>query len=227
MLGLASCCSCCPPPRVLTITAIAQLFVLGCTWASGLFLFQDGSYSHVLAYIFTILNSFQGLFLFLLHCLLNKKVGFGSSHVAGGRYPPPSPTSQGCLSPDLTSWALQVREEYWKWAYMVTGNKYSDFTTSTSSSSHNQTKVRADPGAEVLGQTAALGRTWSSLGSSLSRSSGHQSPACDHRFWPGQQLLWPPQQLLHMLKTIPSSHHPAPSTLLGEGDLIVVLWCQT
>ncbi|XP_035888249.1 adhesion G protein-coupled receptor E5 isoform X2 [Phyllostomus discolor] len=93
--------------RVLTITAIAQLFVLGCTWASGLFLFQYGSYSHVLAYIFTILNCFQGLFLFLLHCLLNKK----------------------------------VREEYWKWACMATGNKYSDFTTSTSSSSHNQTKV--------------------------------------------------------------------------------------
>ncbi|XP_045709017.1 adhesion G protein-coupled receptor E5 isoform X3 [Phyllostomus hastatus] len=93
--------------RVLTITAIAQLFVLGCTWASGLFLFQQGSYSHVLAYIFTILNCFQGLFLFLLHCLLNKK----------------------------------VREEYWKWACMVTGNKYSDFTTSTSSSNHNQTKV--------------------------------------------------------------------------------------
>ncbi|XP_024412591.2 adhesion G protein-coupled receptor E5 isoform X1 [Desmodus rotundus] len=93
--------------RVLTITAIAQLFVLGCTWASGLFLFHQRSYSHVLAYVFTILNCFQGLFLFLLHCLLNKK----------------------------------VREEYRKWAYMVTGNKYSDFSTSTSSSSHNQTKV--------------------------------------------------------------------------------------
>ena len=47
-----------------------------------------------------------------------------------------------------------MREEYRKWAYMVTGNKYSDFSTSTSSSSHNQTKVRANPGAEVLGQKA-------------------------------------------------------------------------
>lgn len=84
MLGLAPCCSCCLPPRVLTITAIAQLFVLGCTWASGLFLFHQRSYSHVLAYVFTILNCFQGLFLFLLHCLLNKKVGFGSTHVGGG-----------------------------------------------------------------------------------------------------------------------------------------------
>ncbi|XP_023619731.1 CD97 antigen isoform X2 [Myotis lucifugus] len=91
--------------RVLTITAIAQLLVLGCTWVFGLFLFDPRS--QVLAYAFTILNCLQGFFLFLLHCLLNKK----------------------------------VREEYQKWACMVTGNKYSDFGTSTSSSSHNQTRV--------------------------------------------------------------------------------------
>ncbi|XP_054573342.1 adhesion G protein-coupled receptor E5 isoform X2 [Eptesicus fuscus] len=91
--------------RVLTITAIAQLLVLGCTWVFGLFLFNPRS--QVLAYAFTILNCLQGFFLFLLHCLLNKK----------------------------------VREEYQKWARMVTGNKYSDFATSTSSSSHNQTRV--------------------------------------------------------------------------------------
>lgn len=91
--------------RVLTITAMAQLLVLGCTWVFGLFLFDPRS--QVLAYAFSILNCLQGFFLFLLHCLLNKK----------------------------------VREEYQKWACMVTGgNKYSDFTTTTSSSSH-QTRV--------------------------------------------------------------------------------------
>ncbi|XP_038628597.1 adhesion G protein-coupled receptor E5 isoform X2 [Tachyglossus aculeatus] len=58
--------------RALTITAIAQLCVLGCTWVFGLFLF--GPETQVLNYIFTILNCFQGFFLFLLHCLLNKKV---------------------------------------------------------------------------------------------------------------------------------------------------------
>ncbi|XP_075404277.1 adhesion G protein-coupled receptor E5 isoform X2 [Tenrec ecaudatus] len=58
--------------RVLTITAVAQLLVLGCTWVFGLFLFDPNNY--VLSYIFTILNCLQGLFLFLLHCLLNKKV---------------------------------------------------------------------------------------------------------------------------------------------------------
>ncbi|XP_036315902.1 adhesion G protein-coupled receptor E5 isoform X1 [Pipistrellus kuhlii] len=91
--------------RVLTITAIAQLVVLGCTWVFGLFIFDPRNL--VLMYAFTILNCLQGFFLFLLHCLLNKK----------------------------------VREEYQKWARMVTGNKYSDFATSTSSSSNNQTRV--------------------------------------------------------------------------------------
>ena len=63
----------CSPCRVLTITAVAQLFVLGSTWIFGLFLFDPDSW--VLSYTFCILNSLQGLFLFLLHCLLNKKVG--------------------------------------------------------------------------------------------------------------------------------------------------------
>uniref|UniRef100_A0A8C9PEQ8 Adhesion G protein-coupled receptor E5 n=1 Tax=Spermophilus dauricus TaxID=99837 RepID=A0A8C9PEQ8_SPEDA len=58
--------SICPslPCRVLTVTAIAQLFVLGCTWVFGLFLFEP--YSSVLTYIFTILNCLQGLFLYVL-----------------------------------------------------------------------------------------------------------------------------------------------------------------
>lgn len=59
--------------RVLTITAIAQLFVLGCTWVFGLLLFDPESW--VLSYIFSILNCLQGFFLFVLYCLLNKKVG--------------------------------------------------------------------------------------------------------------------------------------------------------
>ncbi|XP_074059756.1 adhesion G protein-coupled receptor E5 isoform X2 [Macrotis lagotis] len=85
--------------RMLTFTAIAQLCILGCTWIFGLFLF--GPESHVLAYIFTILNCFQGCFLFVLHCLLNKK----------------------------------VREEYRRWACIVTKSKYNEFSTSTTSQS--------------------------------------------------------------------------------------------
>ncbi|XP_058583691.1 adhesion G protein-coupled receptor E5 isoform X3 [Neofelis nebulosa] len=87
--------------RVLTITAVAQLFLLGSTWVFGLFLFNPHSW--VLSYTFTILNCLQGFFLFIFHCLLNKK----------------------------------VREEYRKWAGWVTGNRYSEFTTSSS----NQTQA--------------------------------------------------------------------------------------
>ncbi|KAJ6655040.1 hypothetical protein lerEdw1_006093 [Lerista edwardsae] len=58
--------------RVLTVTAIAQLCVLGLTWTCGLF--QFGYHTIVVSYIFTILNTLQGLFIFLLHCLLKKQV---------------------------------------------------------------------------------------------------------------------------------------------------------
>ena len=131
----------CPPPhRVLTVTAIAQLFVLGCTWVFGLFLFDHSSW--VLCYTFSILNCLQGLFLFVLYCLLNKKVGCRQ-----GWDPSPGAPS----SPDLAPCAPQVREEYRRWACMVTRNKYSEFATSTSGSgsSHSQTQVRAEPGAGV------------------------------------------------------------------------------
>ncbi|XP_059950034.1 adhesion G protein-coupled receptor E5 isoform X1 [Mesoplodon densirostris] len=93
--------------RVLTITAIAQLFVLGCTWVFGLFLFDQPNW--VLCYTFSILNCLQGLFLFVLYCLLNKK----------------------------------VREEYRRWACMVTRNKYSEFATSTSGSGSSQSQTQA------------------------------------------------------------------------------------
>ncbi|XP_075857559.1 adhesion G protein-coupled receptor E5 isoform X2 [Microcebus murinus] len=88
--------------RVLTITAIAQLFVLGCTWVFGLFLFNPHNW--VLSYLFSVLNCLQGFFLYLLHCLLNRK----------------------------------VREEYRKWACLIAGNKYSEFASSTTNTSHNQ-----------------------------------------------------------------------------------------
>lgn len=48
-----------------------------------------------------------------------------------------------------------MREEYRKWAGMVTRNKYSEFTTSTSGSNHNQTRVRANAEVGVLDQKEA------------------------------------------------------------------------
>ncbi|XP_063148591.1 adhesion G protein-coupled receptor E5 isoform X2 [Candoia aspera] len=58
--------------RVLTVTAIAQLCILGLTWIFGLFQFSDQTL--ILSYLFTIFNSLQGLFIFLLHCVLKKQV---------------------------------------------------------------------------------------------------------------------------------------------------------
>uniref|UniRef100_A0A8C8SEM5 Uncharacterized protein n=1 Tax=Pelusios castaneus TaxID=367368 RepID=A0A8C8SEM5_9SAUR len=58
--------------RLLTFKAIAQVFILGCTWIFGLF--QVGPAASVMAYLFTIINSLQGAFIFLVHCVLNRQV---------------------------------------------------------------------------------------------------------------------------------------------------------
>ncbi|XP_039370070.1 adhesion G protein-coupled receptor E3-like [Mauremys reevesii] len=58
--------------RLLTFKAITQLFILGCTWSLGLL--QVGPAATVMAYLFTIVNSLQGAFIFLVHCLLNRQV---------------------------------------------------------------------------------------------------------------------------------------------------------
>ncbi|XP_044846620.1 adhesion G protein-coupled receptor E3-like isoform X1 [Mauremys mutica] len=58
--------------RLLTFKAIAQLFILGCTWILGLL--QVGPAATAMAYLFTIVNSLQGAFIFLVHCLLNRQV---------------------------------------------------------------------------------------------------------------------------------------------------------
>ncbi|XP_066445531.1 adhesion G protein-coupled receptor E1-like [Eleutherodactylus coqui] len=58
--------------RLLTFKALSQLFILGCTWIIGFF--QFGSGSIIASYIFTICNSLQGVYLFIVHCLLNHQV---------------------------------------------------------------------------------------------------------------------------------------------------------
>ncbi|XP_047442257.1 adhesion G protein-coupled receptor L2 isoform X26 [Mugil cephalus] len=52
--------------------AFALLFLLGLTWSFGLFFISEASI--VMAYLFTIFNTFQGMFIFIFHCLLQKKV---------------------------------------------------------------------------------------------------------------------------------------------------------
>uniref|UniRef100_A0A8C4M121 Adhesion G protein-coupled receptor E2 n=1 Tax=Equus asinus TaxID=9793 RepID=A0A8C4M121_EQUAS len=57
--------------RRLTFKATAQLFILGCTWCLGIL--QVGPAARVMAYLFTIINSLQGVFIFLVHCLLSQQ----------------------------------------------------------------------------------------------------------------------------------------------------------
>ncbi|XP_073697736.1 adhesion G protein-coupled receptor E5-like isoform X2 [Garra rufa] len=59
--------------RNFTMTAVAQLCILGGTWIFGFFLFQEKG-TEVMLYLFIILNSLQGAFIFIMHCLLSKPV---------------------------------------------------------------------------------------------------------------------------------------------------------
>uniref|UniRef100_UPI00358FA976 adhesion G protein-coupled receptor L2-like n=1 Tax=Myxine glutinosa TaxID=7769 RepID=UPI00358FA976 len=54
------------------VGAIAPLCLLGLTWIFGL-LFIDKA-TLVMSYLFTIFNSFQGMFIYIFHCALQKKV---------------------------------------------------------------------------------------------------------------------------------------------------------
>ncbi|XP_006874386.1 PREDICTED: EGF-like module-containing mucin-like hormone receptor-like 3 [Chrysochloris asiatica] len=58
--------------KMLTFKAIAQLFILGCTWCLGML--QVGSAARVMTYLFTIVNSLQGIFIFLVYCLFSQQV---------------------------------------------------------------------------------------------------------------------------------------------------------
>ncbi|KAM6948933.1 adhesion G protein-coupled receptor L2b.1 [Aplochiton taeniatus] len=58
--------------RSWVMGAFALLCLLGLTWSFGLFFLNESSV--VMAYLFTIFNTLQGMFIFIFHCLLQKKV---------------------------------------------------------------------------------------------------------------------------------------------------------
>ncbi|KAG9343191.1 hypothetical protein JZ751_014170 [Albula glossodonta] len=60
--------------------AFALLCLLGLTWSFGLFMSES---SIVMAYLFTIFNTLQGMFIFIFHCLLQKKLKgyYGKVHL--------------------------------------------------------------------------------------------------------------------------------------------------
>lgn len=66
-----------PSSRSWVMGAFALLCLLGLTGSFGLFFINEASI--VMAYLFTIFNAFQGMFIFVFHCLLQKKVGFTTS----------------------------------------------------------------------------------------------------------------------------------------------------
>lgn len=58
--------------KAFFVTAVAQLCLLGTMWIFGCFQFEKGTV--VTSYLFTIFGSFQGVMLFVMHCLLSKQV---------------------------------------------------------------------------------------------------------------------------------------------------------
>ncbi|XP_006896470.1 PREDICTED: EGF-like module-containing mucin-like hormone receptor-like 3-like [Elephantulus edwardii] len=62
--------------RMLTFKAMAQLFLLGCSWCLGFFLVQSikEPFRSIIAYTFTITNVLQGVYIYIVHCLLNHQV---------------------------------------------------------------------------------------------------------------------------------------------------------
>lgn len=58
--------------KTFTVTAVAQLTILGTMWIFGCFQFNKDTMA--VSYIFTLLNCLQGVLMFVMHCLLNKQV---------------------------------------------------------------------------------------------------------------------------------------------------------
>uniref|UniRef100_A0A8C6THK5 Si:ch211-241f5.3 n=1 Tax=Neogobius melanostomus TaxID=47308 RepID=A0A8C6THK5_9GOBI len=58
--------------KTFTITAVAQLCVLGTMWIFGCFQFEEKTIA--MTYLFTIFASLQGVLLFIMHCLCSKQV---------------------------------------------------------------------------------------------------------------------------------------------------------
>ncbi|XP_075403210.1 adhesion G protein-coupled receptor E4-like [Tenrec ecaudatus] len=62
--------------RLMTFKAIAQLFILGCSWGFGFLMLEavGKTAGLVMTYMFTIINVLQGVFIFVVHCVLNRQV---------------------------------------------------------------------------------------------------------------------------------------------------------
>uniref|UniRef100_A0A8C0F254 Uncharacterized protein n=1 Tax=Bubo bubo TaxID=30461 RepID=A0A8C0F254_BUBBB len=82
--------------RLMTFKALAHICILGCTW--GLGFLQSRGNNGVVAFIFTIINSLQGAFIFLVHCVLNRQV-LGRGPRRGIHVSYVTVRAPGCLGP--------------------------------------------------------------------------------------------------------------------------------
>ncbi len=65
-------CVCVCLSRCWTLSSVTLLLLVSLTWIFGLLFMNDNSV--VMAYLFTSFNALHGMFIFLLHCALQKKV---------------------------------------------------------------------------------------------------------------------------------------------------------
>ncbi|KAM6939527.1 adhesion G protein-coupled receptor L3-like [Xenentodon cancila] len=72
--------------RAFTVTAIGQVCILHLMWVFGSSLFREDT--TVVAYVFTVLNSLQGVLVFIMLCLLSKQVREEYVHVLSYIYTP-------------------------------------------------------------------------------------------------------------------------------------------
>ncbi|MBZ3870863.1 Adhesion G protein-coupled receptor E1 [Sciurus carolinensis] len=94
--------------RLLTFKAFAQVFILGCSWVLGIF--QFGPVASIMAYLFTIINSLQGAFIFFIHCLLSRQVREEYRRWLTGRTKPGSQSqTSGILLSSMPSVSRMVR----------------------------------------------------------------------------------------------------------------------
>ncbi|XP_029473872.1 adhesion G protein-coupled receptor L2 isoform X11 [Rhinatrema bivittatum] len=93
-------------PGSWVLGAFGLLCLLGLTWSFGLLFINEETV--VMAYLFTVFNAFQGMFIFIFHCALQKKVRkeyskcFRHSYCCGG-LPTESPHSSVKASTTRTS----------------------------------------------------------------------------------------------------------------------------